>query len=113
MGQRLCRTGAGILPGATFTSQQFVDWFEAHFARGAYDGVALLGSHALLDEQACVRSADVAGGCRAHRCHTTWQTLHCAALGAACCKLARCTRCWLVKCIAQVQKAACTPASWR
>jgi hypothetical protein len=53
--------GAGILPGATFTSQEFVDWFEKHFARGAYDGVALLGSHALLDEQGCVKSAEIAG----------------------------------------------------
>jgi hypothetical protein len=45
-----------------------VDWFEKHFARGAYDGVALLGSHALLDEQGCVKSAEIAGEAGALMC---------------------------------------------
>jgi hypothetical protein len=54
-------TGAGILPGATFNVAQFADWFKKRFARGVYDGVALLGSHALLDDQGCVKSAETSG----------------------------------------------------
>lgn len=57
----LTRTGAGILPGATFNVAQFADWFKKRFARGVYDGIALLGSHALLDDQGCVKSAETSG----------------------------------------------------
>jgi hypothetical protein len=53
--------GEGILPGATFNVAQFADWFKKRFARGVYDGVALLGSHALLDDQGCVKSAETSG----------------------------------------------------
>ena len=53
--------GEGILPGATFNVAQFAGWFKKRFARGVYDGVALLGSHALLDDQGCVKSAETSG----------------------------------------------------
>ena len=49
------------MPGATFNVAQFADWFKKRFARGVYDGVALLGSHALLDDQGCVKSAETSG----------------------------------------------------
>lgn len=48
--------GAGLLPGATDTVEQFAAWFNARFQRGVYDGVALLGSHTLLDNQQCVQN---------------------------------------------------------
>lgn len=48
--------GANILPGPTFTTQMTVDWANKHFARGIYDMIACLGSHAILDNKGCVMS---------------------------------------------------------
>lgn len=78
--QLACPAGEGILPGATFTVPQFADWFREHFARGVYDGVALLGSHALVDDQGCVKSAETKG-----ECSSIWTVAFSTCMAAALC----------------------------
>ena len=60
----MCRAaaGAGILPAATLTTQGAAEWANKHLARGIYDLLALLGSHATLDNKHCVKNNDTSGG---------------------------------------------------